>query len=64
MSAVETLAQPVMAIRPPASPGSMTVDWEERVNPERLREYRFSRARDALAASELGALLLFVSRAL
>ena len=59
MSAVETLAQPVMAIRPPASPGSMTVDWEERVNPERLREYRFSRARDALAASELGALLLF-----
>lgn len=59
MSAVETIAQPVTAIRPPASPGSMTVDWEERVNPERLRDYRFSRARDALAASELGALLLF-----
>ena len=59
MSAVETLAQPVTTIRPPASPGSMTVDWEERVNPERLREYRFSRAREALAASELGALLLF-----
>jgi Xaa-Pro dipeptidase len=37
----------------------MTVDWEERVNPDRLREYRFGRARDALAASELGAMLLF-----
>jgi Xaa-Pro dipeptidase len=37
----------------------MTVDWEERVNPDRLRTYRFGRARDALAASELGALLLF-----
>jgi Xaa-Pro dipeptidase len=37
----------------------MTVDWEERVNPDRLRQYRFGRARGALAASELGALLLF-----
>jgi Xaa-Pro dipeptidase len=42
-----------------ASPGSMTVDWEERVNPERLRAYRLGRAKMALAASDLGALLLF-----
>ena len=42
-----------------ASPGSMNVDWEERWNVERLREYRFGRARDALAASDLGAVLLF-----
>ena len=45
--------------RPIASPGSMTVDWEERVNPERLRTYRFERARQALEASDLGALLVF-----
>jgi Xaa-Pro aminopeptidase len=45
--------------RPIGSPGLMTVDWEERVNPDRLRQYRFGRARDALAASELGSLLLF-----
>jgi Xaa-Pro aminopeptidase len=42
-----------------ASPGSMTVDWEERVDPSRLRTYRLSRARHALAASDLGAMLLF-----
>ena len=42
-----------------ASPGSMNVDWEERWNVERLRDYRFGRARDALAASDVGALLLF-----
>ncbi|TAL08624.1 MAG: aminopeptidase P family protein, partial [Chloroflexota bacterium] len=44
---------------PFASPGSMNVDWEERWNVERLRTYRLGRARDALAASELGAVLLF-----
>jgi Xaa-Pro dipeptidase len=42
-----------------ASPGSMTVDWEERVNPDRLRSYRLGRAKAALAASDLGAMLLF-----
>ena len=42
-----------------ASPGSMNVDWEERWNVDRLRTYRFGRAREALAASDLGALLLF-----
>jgi Xaa-Pro dipeptidase len=37
----------------------MTVDWEERVNPDRLRTYRFGRAKAALEASDLGAVLLF-----
>jgi Xaa-Pro dipeptidase len=37
----------------------MAVDWEQRVDYDRLRAYRLGRARDALAASELGALLLF-----
>jgi Xaa-Pro dipeptidase len=45
--------------RPIASPGLMTVDWEERVDPQRLREYRFARSREALGASELGAILAF-----
>src|SRR5512141_1897257 len=45
--------------RPFASPGAMTVDWEERVNPDRLRSYRLGRARAALEASDLGAVLLF-----
>src|SRR6476469_10996933 len=44
---------------PLASPGSMNVDWEERWNVDRLRDYRFGRARAALAASDVGALLLF-----
>jgi Xaa-Pro aminopeptidase len=42
-----------------ASPGSMTVDWEDRVDPNRLRAYRLERARSALATSDLGALLVF-----
>jgi Xaa-Pro dipeptidase len=42
-----------------ASPGSMQVDWEERWNADRLRAYRSSRARGALEASEVGAVLLF-----
>ncbi|HLO35012.1 MAG TPA: M24 family metallopeptidase, partial [Candidatus Deferrimicrobium sp.] len=37
----------------------MNVDWEERWNVERLRSYRDARARSALAASDLGAVLLF-----
>jgi Xaa-Pro aminopeptidase len=43
----------------PPSPGRMNVDFEERVDFTRLRGYRLSRAREALEASELGALLLF-----
>jgi Xaa-Pro dipeptidase len=37
----------------------MAVDFEERVNFTRLREYRLARAQAALEASDLGALLLF-----
>jgi Xaa-Pro aminopeptidase len=65
---VTTVVQrPSEAVPPPstpsalalASPGSMNVDWEERWNVDRLRTYRIGRARDALASSELGAMLLF-----
>jgi Xaa-Pro dipeptidase len=42
-----------------ASPGSMNVDWEERWNVDRLRTYRLARAREALARSDVGAVLLF-----
>ena len=45
--------------RIPASPGPMAVDFEERVDFNRLRGYRLARARAALEASDLGALLLF-----
>jgi Xaa-Pro dipeptidase len=52
--------QPTVAQgRPIPSPGSMNVDWEERWNVDRLRTYRLGRARDALGASDLGAVLLF-----
>lgn len=42
-----------------AAPGIMGVDWEERVDFVRLRDYRLGRARQALEASDLGALLVF-----
>jgi Xaa-Pro dipeptidase len=42
-----------------AAPGHMAVDFEQRVDFERLRRYRLDRARTALQASECGALLLF-----
>jgi Xaa-Pro aminopeptidase len=41
------------------APGRMGVDFEERVDFARLREYRLSRAKAALEASDLGALLVF-----
>ncbi len=41
------------------APGRMAVDFETRVNFDRLRAYRLGRARAALDASELGALLVF-----
>ncbi len=41
------------------APGTMSVDWEERVNWERLRSYRLARTREQLDAHNLGALLLF-----
>jgi Xaa-Pro aminopeptidase len=45
--------------RPLAAPGTMAVDFEERVDFRRLHRYRLGRARQALRASELGALLVF-----
>jgi Xaa-Pro aminopeptidase len=42
-----------------AAPGHSAVDWEERVDYARLNRYRVGRARQALEASELGAVLLF-----
>ena len=41
------------------SPGLHGVDWENRVDFGRLREYRLSRVREQLDASDLGAVLLF-----
>ena len=45
--------------RPLASPGFKQVDFETRVDFQRLRKYRLSRSRNALKNSGLGALLLF-----
>jgi Xaa-Pro aminopeptidase len=39
--------------------GTMAVDWENRVDFDRLRRERLARIKDLLAASELGALLCF-----
>jgi Xaa-Pro aminopeptidase len=45
--------------RPLAAPGHMGVDYEQRVDFARLRDYRLARAQAALEASECGAFLLF-----
>jgi Xaa-Pro aminopeptidase len=44
---------------PMPAPGHMAVDYEQRVDFGRLREYRLSRARASLEASECGAFLHF-----
>nr|WP_052477692.1 Xaa-Pro peptidase family protein [Kibdelosporangium sp. MJ126-NF4]CEL13344.1 Aminopeptidase YpdF (MP-, MA-, MS-, AP-, NP-specific) [Kibdelosporangium sp. MJ126-NF4] len=44
---------------PLAAPGHMAVDYEQRVDFERLRAHRLGRAREALRGSECGAFLLF-----
>ncbi|MBV9637085.1 MAG: aminopeptidase P family protein, partial [Methylobacteriaceae bacterium] len=41
------------------APGHSSVDFEQRVDFDRLRHYRLARAREALEKSECGALLLF-----
>ena len=41
------------------APGTMNVEWEDRFDPNRLRDYRLGRARAALEASDLGAVLVF-----
>ena len=45
--------------RPIPAPGRMAVDYESRVDFDRLRKYRLSRAQAALAESGCGAFLLF-----
>jgi Xaa-Pro aminopeptidase len=44
---------------PLSAPGHMGVDYESRVDFDRLRKYRIARAKDALNSSECGAFLLF-----
>src|SRR5207245_8366760 len=39
--------------------GTMQVDWEQRADMDRLRRERLARAKERLARSDLGALLLF-----
>jgi Xaa-Pro aminopeptidase len=47
------------APRPFGAPGHMGVDYEQRVDFDRLRHYRITRAKSALEASGCGAFLLF-----
>jgi Xaa-Pro aminopeptidase len=49
----------VISARPLPAPGHAGVDFEQRVDFDRLRRYRLDRARTALESSECGALLLF-----
>ena len=46
-------------VRPIGAPGHMGVDYEQRVDFARLRDYRVNRAVEALRATECGAFLLF-----
>ena len=46
-------------VRPLGAPGQTGVDYEHRVDFDRLRSYRLDRAKAALEASECGAFLLF-----
>jgi Xaa-Pro dipeptidase len=49
----------IVQSRPLPAPRHGAVDFEQRVNFDRLRDYRIGRARAALASSECGAFLLF-----
>src|SRR4051812_21960124 len=46
-------------VRPLMTPGQIGVDYEKRVDFDRLRKYRLARAQAALEASGCGAFLLF-----
>src|SRR5258706_13376584 len=41
-----------------ANVGTVGLDWQERINWDRLRKYRLERARERMKAHGLGALLL------
>ncbi|MFB3048966.1 MAG: M24 family metallopeptidase [Acidimicrobiia bacterium] len=41
------------------APGIMAVDWEQRVDFDRLRNYRLARVREQLEQTDLGGILLF-----
>jgi Xaa-Pro aminopeptidase len=49
----------VESVRPMPAPGHSGVDFEQRVDFDRLRSYRLDRARAALQSSDCGAFLLF-----
>jgi len=53
------LAQREFPVATTPAPGIQAVDWEQRVDFERLKEYRLSRVRMAMEQFDLGALLLF-----
>jgi Xaa-Pro aminopeptidase len=53
------LLAPPVTTRPLGAPGHMGVDYEQRVDFARLRDYRITRAKAALEESGCGAFLLF-----
>jgi Xaa-Pro aminopeptidase len=53
------MTDPVRPGMPMPAPGHMGVDYETRVDFDRLREYRLARAKESLEASGCGAFLLF-----
>src|ERR1700741_2114036 len=55
----ERPAQRPAGVRPIGAPGHMGVDYEERVDFDRLRPSRLARAQEALRATHCGAFLLF-----
>jgi Xaa-Pro aminopeptidase len=57
--AFERPASRPAGVRPIGAPGQNAVDYEYRVDFDRLRNYRLSRAKEALEASACGAFLLF-----
>jgi len=57
--AFERPSQRPAGVRPLGAPGQAGVDYEHRVDFDRLRGYRLGRAKAALEASDAGAFLLF-----
>src|SRR6201989_679095 len=55
----ERPSQRPAGVRPIGAPGHMGVDYEARVDFDRLRGYRLARAQEALRATDCGAFLLF-----